>query len=158
MRHQTLDELQTVADDGSDPIRPLITREQRLLRWAELLEQRADRLLLALAGTEYQPPEVRRTMRSPSSALTVAAEDPLLRAEGLTDDTYGEAKRFFEVTDTQLHDIVCYCHVGAMMPASRAAQMVRSVISQGAAMPASSAPHMEHNVISHGGSLDRLSR
>lgn len=158
MRHQTLDQLQTVADVGCDPIHQPMTREQRLVRWAELLEQRADRSLLALAGTEYQPPEVRGTMRSPGSALTVAADDPLLRAEGLKDDTYGEAKRFFEVTDTQLHEIVCYCHVGAMMSASRAAQMVRSAISQGAAIPVSSAPHMENNVISHGGSLDRLSR
>jgi hypothetical protein len=131
MRHQTLDELQTVADVGCDPVHRPMTREQRLVRWAELLEQRADRSLLALAGTEYQPPEVRGAMRSPGSALTVAADDPLLRADGLKDDTYGEAKRFFEVSDTQLHDIVCYCHVGAIMPASRAALMVRTVTSHG---------------------------
>ena len=131
MRHQTLDQLQTVADVGCDPIHRPMTREQRLLRWAELLEQRADRSLLALAGTEYQPPKVRETMRSPGSALTVAAEDPQLHAEGLKDDTYGEAKRFFEVSDMQLHDIVCYCHVGAMMPASRAAHIVRNVMSHG---------------------------
>ena len=135
MRHQTLDELQTVADVGCDPIHRPMTREQRLLRWAELLEQRTDRSLLALAGTEYQPPEVRETMRSPGSALTVAAEDPQLRSEGLKDDTYGEAKRFFEVSDRRLHDIVCYCHVGANMPASRAAQMVRGVIARVAATP-----------------------
>jgi hypothetical protein len=142
MRHQTLDQLQTVAEIGSDPPRLPMTRQQRLLRWAELLEQRGDRSLLALAGTEYQPPILREIMRSPGSALTVAAEDPLLHAEGLKDDTYGEAKRFFEASDMQLHDIVCYCHVGAMMPGSRAAQMVRSVIAHGSVVPASSAPHM----------------
>ena len=125
MRHQTLDELKTVANVGCDPVPRPMTKQQRLLRWAELLERRGDGLLLALAGTEYQPPEVRGTMRSPGSALSVAAEDPVLRAEGLKDDTYGEAKRFFEMTDTQLHDVVCYCHVGAMMPASRAAYQVR---------------------------------
>jgi hypothetical protein len=131
MKHQTLDELQTVAEIGSDPPRLAMTRDQRLVRWAELLEQRADRSLTALAGTEHQPPILREIMRSSGSALTVAADDPILRAEGLKDDTYGEAKRFFEVSDMQLHDIVCYCHVGAIMPASRAAQMVRGVISQG---------------------------
>jgi hypothetical protein len=129
MRHQTLDQLQTVAEIGSDPPRVPMTRQQRLLRWAELLEQLKERSLMALAGTEHQPTILREIMRSPGSALTVAADDPILRAEGLKDDTYGEAKRFFEVSDTQLHDIVCYCHVGAMMPASRAADMVRKAIS-----------------------------
>jgi hypothetical protein len=129
MRHQTLDQLQAVAEIDSDLPRVPMTRQQRLLRWAELLDQHADRSLLALAGTEHQPPKLREIMRSPGSALTVAADDPILRAEGLKDDTYGEAKRFFEVSDRQLHDIVCYCHVGATMPASRAAHMVRKAIS-----------------------------
>lgn len=129
MRHQTLDQLQTVAEIGSDPPRPSMTREQRLARWVELLEQRNDRSLMALAGTEYQPPAIRDAMCSRGSALTVAADDPILSAEGLKDDTYGEAKRFFDVSDEQLHAIVCYCHVGALMPASRAAQMVRGVIA-----------------------------
>jgi hypothetical protein len=134
MRHQTLGQLQTVAEIGSDPPRVPMTRQQRLLRWAELLEQLKDRSLTALAGTEHQPPIPREIMRSPGSALTVAAADPLLSAEGLKDDTYGEAKRFFEVSDMQLHDIVCYCHVGAIMPASRAAQMVRGVIARGGSL------------------------
>ena len=84
---------------------------------------------MALAGTEYQPPAIRDTMRSPGSALSVAAEDPILSAEGLKDDTYGEAKRVFEMSDAQLHGVVCYCHVGAMMPASRAAHQVRGAIA-----------------------------
>ena len=128
MRHQTLDQLQTVADVGCDPIHLPMTREQRLLRWAELLEQLKDRSIMALAGTEYASLAVRDTMRSSGSALSVAADDPILSAEGLKDDTYGEAKRFFEVSDMQLHDIACYCHVGALMPASRAACVVRTVI------------------------------
>ena len=86
MRHQTLDQLQTVAEIGSDPPRPAMTTKQRLVRWAELLEQRADRSLSALAGTEHQPPIVRDIMRKPGSALTVAADDPILRADGLKDD------------------------------------------------------------------------
>jgi hypothetical protein len=36
------------------------------------------------------------------------SETPLLRAAGLENDTYGEAKRFFELSDGQLHRIVCY--------------------------------------------------
>ena len=42
----------------------------------------------------------------------MAFNDPVLRAAGLRDDSYGEAKRFFELTDRQLHWLVCYCHYG----------------------------------------------
>ncbi len=67
-------------------------------------------------------------MRGAGSAITVAFEDSLLRTEGLKDDTYGEAKRFFELTDWQLHDIVCYCHFGATMSAGTAARRIRAAI------------------------------
>jgi hypothetical protein len=46
----------------------------------------------------------------------------------LRDDTYGEAKRFFGVSDQQLHEIVCYCHGGDRIMASRAAYWVRTAI------------------------------
>jgi hypothetical protein len=49
-------------------------------------------------------------MRGDGSPISVAFEDPVLRAAGLENDNYGEAKRFFELTDGQLHEIICYCH------------------------------------------------
>lgn len=128
MKHQTLDQLQAIAEVQLEPTRPAMTRTQRLERWAELLELHPKRCLGALPGTEHQSAAIRQTMRSAGSPLTVAFEDPLLRAEGLEGDTYGEAKRFFEVTDWQLHDIVCHCHVGETMSASRAARRVRAII------------------------------
>ena len=128
MKHQTIDQLHDIAEVHFEPTRARMTRAQRLERWAELLEQNPDRKLGALSGTEYQPVVLRGTMRGNGSPLSVAFEDPLLRAEGLKDDTYGEAKRFFEVTDWQLHEIVCHCHVGATMQASRAAPCVRAAI------------------------------
>ena len=66
-------------------------------------------------------------MRSIGSPLSVAFEDPVLRAEGLTSDTYGDAKRFFQLSDWQLHNIVCYCHHGVTMTAGTAARHVRAV-------------------------------
>lgn len=68
-------------------------------------------------------------MRGEGTAISVAFEDPVLRASGLKDDTYGEAKRFFELNDWQLHDIVCDCHVGSTMKARWAATRVRSAVS-----------------------------
>jgi hypothetical protein len=103
-------------------------RTERLERWSELLDREPGRSLAALAGTEYRPPLERDAMRCEGSPLSVAYNDPVLREQGLSNDTYGEAKRFFEVTDDQLHEIVCYCHVGDRMTASRAAYCVRAAI------------------------------
>ena len=58
----------------------------------------------------------------------MAFADPVLRLQGMQSDTYGEAKRFFELSDRALHNIVCYCHVGATMQAGRAARYVRFAI------------------------------
>ncbi|MER8844232.1 hypothetical protein NKI94_04950 [Mesorhizobium australicum] len=129
MKHQTLDQLQTVA--RIEPLAPfsVMTRNERIARWAELLEENPERCLGALTGTEHLRPEARAIARGEGSALAVAFEDPILRASGLGDDTYGEAKRFFELSDWQLHDIVCDCHVGATMKARWAAARVRATIS-----------------------------
>jgi hypothetical protein len=105
-----------------------MNRTQRLERWLELLEREPGRSLAALHGTEYRQPPERDVMRHDGSPLSVAFDDPVLREEGLANDTYGEAKRFFELTDNQLHEIVCYCHVGDVMQASRAAYCVRAAI------------------------------
>ena len=50
----------------------------------------------------------------------------LLRAAGLEDDTYGEAKRFFELSDRQLHKIVCFCHFGTALSAGETARYIRA--------------------------------
>ena len=129
MKHQTVDQLHAVADVHAEATYLVATRGERLERWAQLLEQNPNRCLGALTGTEYQSVEMRETMRSAGSPITVAFEDPIFRALGLKEDTYGEAKRFFELTDWQLHEIVCHCHVGATMPARWAASRVRAAMS-----------------------------
>ncbi len=128
MRHQTLDQLHKVAEIQTEPSSRGMDRTQRLQRWAELLERQPARLLSALPGTEYYPLQERDLMRCHGSPLSVAFEDPLLRTEGLQNDSYWEAKRFFELSDGQLHNIVCHCHVGETMHASRAALCVRAAI------------------------------
>ncbi|MBZ9735955.1 hypothetical protein LB534_15175 [Mesorhizobium sp. CA18] len=128
MKHQTSYELQSVAVVDRLGLIPLATRTQRIERWAELLDRNPLRCLSALTGTEYVDPEVREKVRADGSPLAVAFDDPLLRAAGLQSDTYGEAKRFFELSDWQLHDVVCSCHTGATMQASWAAARVRRII------------------------------
>lgn len=132
MRHTPLDELGEVAKVYPEVERATpMTRAERLARWAELLDRWPERRLATLMGTEYQIGATLSAMRSDGSPITVAFEDPALRAEGLKNDTYGEAKRFFELTDWQLHDILCHCHFGADMSAAAAASRVRSAIEGG---------------------------
>lgn len=130
MKHQSLNELRNVADITTELQPPVMDRRQRLERWAELLGRDPDHSLAALHGTEYRSSIDRDAMRCEGSPLTVAFNDPVLRGQGLSNDTYGEAKRFFDVSDEQLHEIVCYCHVGDMMMASRAACCVRLAIGR----------------------------
>ncbi|RWM06988.1 hypothetical protein [Mesorhizobium sp.] len=127
MRHQTLEQLHSVAD--VNPLAPLTSRAQKIERWAELLDRNPLRCLSALTGTEYLYPGMREEARAAGSPITVAFEDPLLRASGLQSDTYGEAKRFFQVSDWELHEVVCSCHAGATMQAGWAAGRVRRIIT-----------------------------
>lgn len=130
MQHQTLEQLRTIAEVSPETPQPTLTRIERLTRWAELLERQPNRRLETLHGTEYRPAEVRETMRGSCTPISVAFADPVLRAAGLEGDTYGEAKRFFELTDWQLHDIVCFCHFGETMKASTAARSIRIAIGR----------------------------
>jgi len=80
MEHKPFVDLQAIADLKQE-YRGL-TRLERLARWAELLESQPDRELAPLREIEWQEPQVRRAVRADNSPLTVAYEDPVLRAEG----------------------------------------------------------------------------
>ncbi|MEY9163599.1 hypothetical protein ABIE78_001718 [Sinorhizobium fredii] len=128
MKYEPRERLQAVAGVHADLQRREMTRAERLARWAELLDNTPDNRLSTLSETEYQPAWARDAMRSAGSPITVAFGDAVLRAEGLQDDTYGEAKRFFELTDWELHQLVCSCHSGATVRAEAAARCVREIL------------------------------
>lgn len=94
---KTIEQLQIVAEIDKAYPRQAMSRSERLEHWAELLERNPDRRLRRC--TEYQPVRARGAMRGGGSPISVAFEDPVLRAAGLENDNYGEAKRFFELTD-----------------------------------------------------------
>lgn len=127
MKHQTIDQLQAVAEVRHELPKSL-TRTERLERWAELLEHDPGRRLATLHQTEYQAWDIREGMRSAGSPISVAFDDSVLRAAGMKDDTYGEAKRFFELTDTQVHEVICYCHFGSSVSAATAAAHIRRIL------------------------------
>jgi hypothetical protein len=129
MNYQTLDQLRSVAGISPDKSRPTMTRSERLARWAELLERDPERRLSTFYQTEYRPLYARKAMRSADSPISVAFSDPVLRGEGLEEDSYGEARRFFGMTDQQLHEVVCSCHSGATVTGRTAAYYVRTAMA-----------------------------
>ncbi|TIW92764.1 MAG: hypothetical protein E5V59_16640 [Mesorhizobium sp.] len=128
MKHQTREELNAVAE--IDAACPAMTRSQRLEHWAALLERDPERGLGALPGTEYMRLDVRDKAQCTESPLSIAFADPILRAQGLKSETYGEARRFFELSEWQLHAIICHCHVGAIMKAGWVAVQVRAATNE----------------------------
>jgi len=132
MKHTSTEELRKVAEVYPEQPRTVVmSRAERLERWAHLLEKDPARRLNTLHETEFQLGAAQAEMRADDSPISVAFADPYLRAAGLKNDTYGEAKRFFEVTDWQLHDILCYCHYGVSMSAATATRGVRAAMNGG---------------------------
>ena len=129
MEYRTAQQLEQIAQ--IHPEKRTMSQSERLERWAELLEREPNRSLRTFFETEYQDPVERAEMRCHDLALSVAFEDPVLRSTGLKDDTYGEARRFFELSDWELHRVVCYCHYGTSMLARTAAAAVRRLITEG---------------------------
>jgi hypothetical protein len=125
MKHQEIEQLKTVAKVDQGSSRRPMSRTERLERWAEVLERNPHWLLSTLPQTEYKPARERAAMRANDSPISVAFADPVLRAAGFEDDSYGEAKRFFELSDHQLHKIVCYCHFGETVSAATVARHLR---------------------------------
>jgi hypothetical protein len=127
MEHKTRDEIREVANilqSGLQP-RPLSKRE-RLELWAEALEREGGRRLKTLYQIEYAPPAERACGRADDSPLSVAFNHPELRAAGLAGDTIGDAIAFFGINESELHNILCFCHYGETMSAEVAAARVRA--------------------------------
>jgi hypothetical protein len=130
MEHKPLAELQAVADVVIAEPAPPMTRQQRLERWIEVLQANGSRTLRSLYELEYLSPHERRECRSNGSPLTVAYEDPVLRAGGLKSDRVGDCVAFFDMTERQLHNAFCSCHVGMTFSATNAAARLRHMLPQ----------------------------
>ncbi len=122
MEHKHLDQLRSVAD--VQPKR--LTRQERLQRWIDILESQPTRRLNSLGEIEYKTPAERALIREDNSPLTVAFEDPILRADGLASDRLGDVMKYFEISDGQAHYALCSCLSGRSMEASAFAQRLRN--------------------------------
>ena len=127
MKHQTLIELTNLAD--VQRAKAVMSRCDRLERWAECLEREPQRRLRSLEGIEYGPETQRRAARENSSPLSVAFADPVLREEGLRGDKLGDALDFFDMSHGEAHRVLCSCMHGRTMQAGDVATRVRDIMS-----------------------------
>jgi hypothetical protein len=127
MKHSSTQQLLEIAE-----VKPteILTRRERLERWAELLERDPAARLRTLDEIEWQPKTKRASMRADGSPFSVAYADPVLRAAGLEGDTLGDAMRFFELSEHEAHRVVCYCMHGRTVEGRRAAGAVRAIAAR----------------------------
>lgn len=125
MRHQPIDQIVGTAV----PLHPtpVMSRRERLLRWADILKGADQRLLQPLKFVEFYAPSERRRLRADQSPLDLAFADPMLRAAGLHGDSLGEAQAFFGLSDEEAHFLLCDCHWRGQMTGAAAAKRVRAI-------------------------------
>lgn len=126
MEYRTIEDLRDVADVRVAD-HALMSRREKLERWAVLLERDPDRRLRSLGEIELKAPAERALMRSPDSPLTVAFEDPLLREQGLASDRLGDGMAFFGIGEEDAHQLMCSCMNGWSMSAGKVARGVRRI-------------------------------
>ena len=81
MEHKPISDLSNVADLVPETQKRLLTRRERLERWIEVLDRDPGRALKTLHEIEHKPRDARRASRVDNSPLSVAFDDPILRAE-----------------------------------------------------------------------------
>lgn len=107
-----------------------MSRTEKLQRWADVLDRHPGRVT-ALERVEYIPYPDRAKLRGDNSPLAIAYADPVLREEGLTGDTLGEAMNFFELSDREVHRMLCDCHYHGGMSADVVARRLRTLSKGG---------------------------
>jgi len=131
MLHQGLDELRLKADVV--PLkteRTRMTRGERLERWAAVLDQHHGPMMPFIRIESYSWPE-RKNLRGDDTPVALAFRDPMLRADGLAGDTFGDACNYFELSNGQAHRLLCDCHYRGTMTGTKVAAHLRSVAKGG---------------------------
>ena len=112
MKHQTKEQIAKIArvvqsDDANDA-QWWFVRRRRLERLARLLGDHQGPMLL-FSDMECYPKSKRLALRRDGTPLTVAFKDLQFRKEGLGGDSIGDAIRFFHLSMTEAHQLLCYC-------------------------------------------------
>lgn len=82
MRHQTREQLSAVAQVEQGLQQMTLSRNDRLERWAGLLEQKPQQLLSTPSEIEYQPSRLRDKMRCDNSPSRLRPKAPFCARPG----------------------------------------------------------------------------
>lgn len=124
MKLKPIEDLRREAD--VELLAPCMTRREKLIRWAELLEA-TPRRVRSLPEVELLPQSERAAARAEGSAVALAFADPSFRTAGLAGDRFGDARAFFELSEREAHSILCSCMLGGEPTSARVAAAVRRV-------------------------------
>jgi hypothetical protein len=129
MEHQPLRHLRDIAD--VEPGLSLLEgRRARLERWAEILDREPARAFTTLEEIEFVPRRLRAGIRADHSPIAFAYADPVLRASGLSGDTFGAARDFFELSTGEAHHLLCSCVNGRSVTGSATAKRLRRLATK----------------------------
>jgi len=99
---------QLLPDEVALLAKPVMTRREKLMRFAAIVRSHSrDFGLYHLLET--CTPEQLQNVDINTSAFEAAAADPILRDAGLTGRSVGDAQRFFELSQHDLHEFSCDC-------------------------------------------------
>lgn len=103
-----------------------MTRQEKLLRWAELVRAVSHQLYIFSNLERWNPGDLAAATQ-PESAFQIAADDPVFRAAGLNGNTPAAAMNFFELSLRDLHEFSCDCggHISNEAMASRIASIAK---------------------------------
>jgi hypothetical protein len=108
----------------------VLSRSERLERWASVLEESRCATLNPFRDVEFFAPSLRAGFQVPNSPLALAYRDPVLRRAGLASDRFCDGAEFFGLSNRQAHRILCSCgYFGRMMP-TEVARRVRAVAAR----------------------------
>jgi hypothetical protein len=118
----TSEELQKLAVDYPPPPPPLSTTFQRLLHWAQLIDDHQQQLT-PVHEIEYWSARKMATASLLKDVFNLAASDPQLTAAGLASSAPNDIMRFFGMQMEALHYITCDC--GGFISNARMARRIR---------------------------------
>jgi hypothetical protein len=104
----------------------VMSRSDRLERWAEVLETSGSSKLTPFYEVEFITCVASAPLRQPNSPLDIAYRDPVLRRAGLDSDAYGESSKFFGLSRSEAHRILCSCGYFGTMRATEVARRIRA--------------------------------
>lgn len=87
---------------------PVMTRKEKLMHWAKLVRQHRSYLYIFHRLEDWNAEQLAKAYHH-DSAFTLASRDPAFKAAGLKSGYVGEAMKFFELSQQQLHEFSCDC-------------------------------------------------